>query len=95
MASHSLNSCIYQQKIVRKYPLSQETSKEINPKALCHLQAVSIFASSKIPQRALQRDRADRTTLPFSGLSVTLAIGGKSPSSSESFQALLRVIARV
>lgn len=50
-ASHYLNSlCKYQQKFVRKYPISQGPGKEIDPKVLCHLQAVSIFASDKISQ---------------------------------------------
>lgn len=52
MASHYLNSlCKYQQKFVRKYPVLQGPGKEINPKVLCHLQAVSNFASDKISQR--------------------------------------------
>lgn len=48
MARHYLNSlCKYQQKFVWKYPVSQGPGKEMNPKALCHLQTVSSFASCK------------------------------------------------
>lgn len=94
MASRYLNSsCKHQQKSVRKYPVAQGPDKEINPKALCHLQTAASFACAK--REAPQWDH------PWDRLSVGSLWhwrwGGVRGNlfSSESFQAILRIIARI